>query len=171
MGLTGSGLVIQNNGGGDVALSGSGTFAFAAPLLSGAAYNVTVKTQPTNPWQTCTVAGGSGTVTNTNVSVQITCAPNPYSVSVNVANLAGSGLVLQDNAGDDLAITANGLSTFATPVASGLTYAVTVLSQPTGQWQTCTVTGPSGTIAGGGVTLAVNCVNNKYAVGGTVSAD
>ena len=170
MGLTGSGLVIQNNGGGDVALSGSGTFAFAAPLLSGAAYNVTVKTQPTSPWQTCTVTGGSGTVTNTNVSVQITCARESVQrVSVNVTNLAGSGLVLQDNAGDDLAITANGLSTFATPVASGLTYAVTVLSQPTSPWQTCTVTGPSGTIAGGGVTLAVNCVNNKYAVGGTVS--
>ncbi|HVT08471.1 MAG TPA: hypothetical protein VHO67_13510 [Polyangia bacterium] len=168
-GLTGSGLVVQNNGGGDVALSGSGTFAFAAPLLSGAAYNVTVKTQPTSPWQTCTVAGGSGTVTNSNVTVQITCAPNPYSVSVNVMNLAGSGLVLQDNAGDDLAITANGVSTFATPVASGLTYAVTVLSQPTNPWQTCTVTGPSGTIGGSGVTLAVNCVNNKYAVGGTVS--
>ena len=83
-GLTGSGLVIQNNGGGDVAMSGSGTFAFAAPLLSGAAYDVTVKTQPTNPWQTCTVTGGSGTVTNANVVGQITCAPNPYSVSVNV---------------------------------------------------------------------------------------
>ncbi|MES1206136.1 MAG: hypothetical protein ABUS79_09390, partial [Pseudomonadota bacterium] len=168
-GLTGSGLVVQNNGGGDVPLSGSGTFAFAAPLLSGAAYDVTVKTQPTSPWQTCTVTAGSGTVTNTNVSVQIACAPNPYSVSVNVTNLAGTGLILQDNAGDDLAITANGVSTFATPVASGLTYAVTVLSQPTGPWQTCTVTGPSGQVAGGGVTLAVNCVNNKYAVGGTIT--
>ena len=47
---------------------------------------------------------------------------------------------------------------------SGLTYAVTVLSQPTNLWQTCTVTAPAGTIAGAGVTLAVNCVNNPYTV-------
>jgi hypothetical protein len=168
-GLTGGGLLIQNNGGGDLPISGSGTFAFAAPVASGQAFAVTVKTQPTNPWETCTVTGGSGTITNANISAQISCAPNPYSVSVAVTNLAGSGLVLQDNAGDNLTITANGTSTFATPVRSGLTYAVTVLSQPTNLWQTCTVTAPAGTIAGSGVTLGVNCVNNKYAVGGTVS--
>jgi hypothetical protein len=169
MGLTGSGLVIQNNSGGDLAISGSGTFSFAAPVASGDMYNVTVKTQPTNPWQTCTVTGGSGTVTNTNISAQITCTANPYSVSVNVTNLAGSGLVLQDNAGDNLAVTASGVSTFASPVRSGQTYAVTVLSQPTNLWQTCTVTSPAGTVASGPVTLAVACVNNRYTVGGTVS--
>jgi large repetitive protein len=169
MGLTGSGLVIQNNGGGDLAISGSGTFSFAAPVASGDMYSVTVKTQPTNPWQTCTVTGGSGTVTNANIAVQITCTANPYSVSVNVANLAGSGLILQDNAGDNLVVTASGVSTFATPVRSGQTYSVTIFSQPTNLWQTCAVTSPAGTIAGGPVTVAVNCANNKYAVGGTVS--
>jgi large repetitive protein len=168
-GLTGGGLVIQNNGAGDLAISGSGTFAFAAPILSGQPYAVTVKTQPTNPWQTCLVTGGSGTITNANISAQIACTANPYSVSVNVTNLGGSGLVLQDNAGDNLAIGANGISTFATPVRSGLTYAVTVLSQPTSPWQTCTVTAPAGSIAGAGVTLAVNCVANPYTIGGTVS--
>jgi large repetitive protein len=168
-GLTGGGLVIQNNGAGDLAISGSGTFAFAAPILSGQPYAVTVKTQPTNPWQTCVVTGGSGTITNSNISAQIACTANPYSVSVNVTNLGGSGLVLQDNAGDNLAIGANGLSTFATQVRSGLTYAVTVLSQPTSPWQTCTVTAPAGSIAGAGVTLAVNCVANTYTIGGTVS--
>ncbi|HVV49258.1 MAG TPA: hypothetical protein VHO06_06350, partial [Polyangia bacterium] len=168
-GLSGSGLVIQNNGGGDLAISGSGTFSFAAPVSSGATYNVTVKTQPTNPWQTCVVTGGTGTVTNANISAQIACTANPYSVSVNVTGLAGSGLVLQDNAGDNLAISANGVSTFATAVRSGQTYAVTIFSQPTNLWQTCTVTSPAGTIAGGPVTLAVGCTNNKYTVGGTVS--
>jgi large repetitive protein len=169
MGLTGSGLVIQNNAGGDLAISGSGTFSFSAPVASGDMYDVTVKTQPTNPWQTCVVTGGTGTVTNASIAAQITCTANPYSVSVNVSNLAGSGLVLQDNAGDNLAVSANGVSTFATPVRSGLTYAVTVFSQPTNLWQTCNVTSPAGTVAGGPVTLAVNCVSNKFTVGGTVS--
>ena len=168
-GLTGTGLVIQENGGGDLAISGSGSFAFAAPIASGQPFAITVKTQPTSPWQTCAVTGGSGTITNTNISAQIACTANPYSVAVNVTNLAGTGLVLQDNAGDNLSISANGVSTFVTPVRSGLTYAVTVLSQPTNLWQTCTVTAPSGTIDGAGVTLAVNCAKNVYSVGGTVS--
>jgi hypothetical protein len=168
-GLTGSGLVIQENGGGDLAISGSGSFAFAAPIASGQPFAITVKTQPTSPWQTCVVTGGSGTITNANIAAQIACTANPYSVAVNVTNLAGTGLVLQDNAGDNLSIGANGVSTFVTPVRSGLTYAVTVLSQPTNLWQTCTVTAPAGTIAGAGVTLAVNCVKNVYSVGGTVS--
>jgi hypothetical protein len=168
-GLTGSGLVIQNNGGGDLAISGSGTFAFATPILSGQPYAVTVKTSPTSPWETCLVTGGSGNIANSNINAQIACTPNKYSVSVAVTNLGGAGLVLQDNAGDNLAVTASGTSMFATPIASGLTYAVTVLSQPTNRWQTCTVTAPAGSIAGAGVTLAVNCVNNTYTIGGTVS--
>ncbi len=53
----------------------------------------------------------------------------------------GSGLVLQDNLGDNLSITGNGAFTFATPVADGSAYAVTVLTSPSSPSQTCTVTG------------------------------
>jgi hypothetical protein len=168
-GLTGGGLVVQDNGGDDVAVSGPGTFAFATPVASGGMYAVTVETQPTNPWQTCAVTGGTGTVGNANVSAQIACTTNAYGVSVNVSGLAGSGLVLQDNGGDDLSVTANGTATFATAVASGQSYSVSVRTQPTGAWQTCTVASPTGTIAGGGVTVNVTCANNTYAVGGTVT--
>jgi hypothetical protein len=169
-GLFGSGLVLQNNGGGDIPLAGSGTYSFSAPVLSGAMYDVTVKTQPTNPWQTCTpAANGAGTVTNANVSVAVTCVSNPYPISVMVSGLSGGGLVLQNNAGDNLSIPSSGTYMFATPVKSGLTYAVTVLSQPTNPWQTCSVTAPAGTVGSGPVTLAVSCLTNKYSVGGTVS--
>ena len=169
-GLIGSGVVLQNNGGGDIALAGSGTFTFAAPVSSGAMYNVTVKTQPTGPWQTCTgAANAAGTVTNANVSVAFTCVSNPYPISVMVSNVAGGGLVLQNNAGDNLSIPSSGTYMFATPVRSGLTYAVTVLSQPANPWQTCSVTAPAGTVAAGPVMLVVSCVTNTYSVGGTVS--
>ena len=168
-GLFGTGLVIQNNGGGDLPISGSGTFSFAAPILSGQPFNVTVLTAPTNPWQTCTPVPASGTVGGANVNVTITCVSNPYNIAVAVTGLAGGGFVLQNNAGDNLPITGNATFMFATPVRSGLTYAVTVLSQPTNPWQTCTVTGPAGTVAGGPVTLPVTCVSNPYTVGGTVS--
>ena len=168
-GLFGIGLVLQNNGGGDIPLAGSGSFSFSAPVLSGAPYAVTVLTQPTNPWQTCTPTGGSGTVTNTNVSVPVACVSNPYQIIAAVTGLAGSGLVLQNNAGDNLNVPGDGTHPFATPIRSGLTYAVTVLSQPTAPSQTCTVMSPAGSVAGGPVTLAVNCVTNTYTVSGTVS--
>ena len=168
-GLFGNGLILQNNGGHDVAISGSGTFAFTPPLLSGDLFAVTVKANPTNPSQTCTVTGGSGTITNANINAQVSCASTPFPVSVNVTGVAGSGLVLQDNAGDNLAVPVDGAYMFATPVRSGLTFAVTVLSQPINPWQTCTVAMPSGTMAAAGVTLAVSCVTNTYTIGGTVS--
>ena len=168
-GLFGDGLVLQNNGGHDVAISGSGSFAFTPPLLSGDAFAVTVKANPTMPWQTCTVMGGSGTVTNTNVVAQVSCVSTPFPVSVNVTGVAGAGLVLQDNAGDNLPVPTDGTYTFATPVRSGLNYGVTVLSPPIAPWQTCAVSMPSGTIAGAGVTLDVTCTTNTYTIGGTVT--
>src|ERR1700747_3318263 len=61
-GLTGSGLVLQNTAGGDLAVSAPGPFTFTAGLTNGAAYAVTVKTQPSSPTQNCVVTNGSGTV-------------------------------------------------------------------------------------------------------------
>ena len=168
-GLIGSGVVLQNNGGGDIALAGSGTFTFAAPVSSGAMYKVTVKTQPTEPWQTCTgAANAAGTVTNSNVSVAITCASNPYPISVMVSNVAGGGLVLQNNAGDNQRpverhvhvrdarpkrahLRGDGAVAAGEPVAD-------VLGDRAG-----------GNGAGGPVALVASCVTNTYRVGGTVS--
>ncbi len=75
-----------------------------------------------------------------------------------VSGLAGTGLVLQNNGGDDLAISANGTFTFPTALADESGYAVTVLIQPTSLSQTCTVSGGNGTLAGANVTtVAVSC--------------
>ena len=61
-------------------------------------------------------------------------------ISGTVLGLKGTGLVLQDNGGDNLSVVANGAFTFATPVASGGPYAVSVLTQPSDPLQTCAVT-------------------------------
>src|SRR5438270_830503 len=80
---------------------------------------------------TCVVAMGSGIVTNANITtVAITCTTNRYLIGGSVSGLAGSGLVLRDNGGDDLPVTANGTFVFATSVPSGQTYNVTVRTQP-----------------------------------------
>lgn len=74
-GLTGSGLVLQNNGGNDLAIAANGSFVFSGAVGSGSAYAVTAKSQPTNPSQTCVVAAASGTINGANVSnVAVTCS-------------------------------------------------------------------------------------------------
>lgn len=74
-GLSGTGLVLQNNGGDNLAVSANGGFTFATSLADGASYAVTVLTQPANPAQTCTVTNGSGTIPSANVTnVAVACA-------------------------------------------------------------------------------------------------
>jgi alpha-tubulin suppressor-like RCC1 family protein len=71
--------------------------------------------------------------------------------------LANTSVVLQDNGGDNLTISANGIATnFNTPVANGAAYAVTVLTQPAGQ--TCTLgANASGKTAAANINVAVTC--------------
>jgi 6-phosphogluconolactonase (cycloisomerase 2 family) len=170
-GLVGTGLVLRNNGGDDLAIGANGAFTFSGRLASGAAYAVTVLAQPTNPSQACTVMNGAGTVGNANVAtVAVACATSTFSVGGSVSGLAGTGLVLQMNGSGDLAFSASGSFTFASSLASGAAYAVTVLSQPTSPSQVCTVTNGSGTVGGGNVTgVGVACVTSTFTVSGTVN--
>ena len=71
-GLTGAGLLLQNNGGDNLSVPANGVFRFATAIGAGTPYAVTVLTQPVG--QTCTVQNGSGTA-NANVSnVAVSCA-------------------------------------------------------------------------------------------------
>ena len=168
-GLSGRGLTLLDNGGDARAIGGNGSFSFTTPVASGAGYAVTISAQPANPWQTCAVSQGAGTVGNGDVNtVGVACTTNSYPVKVSVSGLSGSGLVLQDNGGDNLSIASNGVATFAAQVRSGDPYNVTVLAQPASPAQTCTVTAPSGAMPNG-VTLAVACTTNTYSIGGKVT--
>jgi hypothetical protein len=162
--------VLQNNAGDNLAVSASGAFTFKTSIASGGAYKVTVLTQPSTPAQTCTVTSGSGTATAKVTSVQVACATVTYTIGGTISGLTGTGLVLQDNGGDNLTVTANGPFTFATQVASGGNYAVTVLTQPTGPAQTCVVTSGSATATANVTSVQVACVNAvTYTIGGTTS--
>jgi N-acetylneuraminic acid mutarotase len=164
-GLAGTGLVLQDNGGNNLSIGSDGNFIFTTPLNGGATYAVTVSTQPSSPTQTCNVANGSGTA-NANVSnVQVACATAQYTIGGTISGLVGSGLVLQDNGGDNLSVTGNGSFTFATQVSSGGAYAVTVFTQPTNPAQTCAVTDSSGNASANVTAVQVVCVTN--AVPGT----
>ena len=83
---------------------------------------------------------------------------NSYTIGGTVSGLGGSGLVLQNNGGDDLQLSANGDFSFATALDDLSDYAVTVSSQPDGQQ--CSVDNANGTLDGGDVEdVAVNCAD------------
>jgi YVTN family beta-propeller protein len=74
-GLQGSGLVLQNSSGKYLSVTQSGSFTFSSGLNDGQTYSVTVRTQPSNPTQTCTVANGTGTIEKADVTnVLVTCS-------------------------------------------------------------------------------------------------
>ena len=81
-GLSGTGLVLQDNGGHNLTVSGNGIFTFAMVVVSGVAYNVTILTQPSSPTQTCEVKSGFGTVASANIlSVQVSCNSGAFTLT------------------------------------------------------------------------------------------
>ena len=96
--------------------------------------------------------------------------PATYTVGGTVSGLAGAGLVLRDNDGDDLAVAVDGAIAFPTKIASGATYSVTVFTQPTSPAQTCVITRGSGTMGSSDVTnVAVSCTSDGNGFTGFVS--
>jgi hypothetical protein len=170
-GLTsGASVTLLNNGANALKVTANGAFTFTTALDYGAAYDVTVGTEPTG--ETCTVTAGSGTVTKKVTTVKVACkaSSTTFSIGGTVSGLNTSASVtLLDNGTNSLKVTANGSFTFTTKLASGATYKVTVGTEPTGE--TCTVTNGSGTVGTANVTnVAVACAASAtFSIGGTVS--
>jgi len=160
-------VVLQNNGGDNLAISAQtfSAFTFGTRLVYGSSYSVTVSSQPSG--QTCTVSNGKGTITRNVTDIEVLCSTDTYSVGGNVSGLSGT-VVLQNNGSDNLSISSNGSFTFNTELADGISYSVTVYSQPSGQ--TCTVTNGSGTISGSNVAnVSVTCSTaTSFSVGGSI---
>lgn len=86
-GLNGSGLVLEDNGGDDLTVSANGDFTFATKVPG--AYAVTVKTEPGDPAQACTVANGSGTGGANVTNVAVTCVTD-FTETFDASPLDGS---------------------------------------------------------------------------------
>ena len=169
-GLQGSGLVVRNNGADDLPIDSNGAFTFATPLASGERFDVTIAAQPSSPTQSCMLENASGVVGVANItSIRIQCETVELTVGGQVSGLDGSGLVLQNNGGDNLAIASNGPFTFRDSLPPGASYNVTVLTQPADPNQTCVVGNSSGTVGNADVTnITVNCTSSSFTIGGTV---
>jgi Kelch motif len=173
-GLTGAGLVLQDNGGNNLTVSANATsFTFSTAVTSGGAYSVTVFAQPADESCTVTSGSGSGTATANVTSVSIACI-QAYTIGGSVFGLSGTGLVLQDNGGDNLTVSASATNyafTFdgSIPIG-GVPYSITVLSNPSGQ--ACTVANPIGTATANVANVDISCSNLSavtYTISGTVT--
>lgn len=170
VGLVGSGLVVAVNGGNDLPIDANGAFTFPTPLASGQSYLVTIEAQPSG--QTCTLSGASGTIGTANVTtVVVNCVSGAYTVGGMVSGLDGT-VVLRNNGVDSATITANGSFAFATPLATGSSYTITVQTQPAypPRSQSCSVSGGAGTVGAANVSsVIVTCSTSSYTIGGAVT--
>jgi|GEM_PF-967398 len=162
-GLVGNGLVLHldpGDGGSGEDLpvaTGATTFAFAAPVASGATWTIAV-TQPSNPNQTCTATPDNGTMPDGDVSdIVIACTLDTYTIGGTASGVDAPGLVLQLDGGNDLPVNANGPFTFDASLPAGTAYTVTILAQPAGRG--CTLAHAGGIVGSADVTdVDVNCV-------------
>jgi len=169
--VTGTSLVLQNNGGDALTITANGPFTFATKVTGPTdAYKVTVLTQPTVPNQICTVTNGTGTATADVTSVAVDCVLS-YKLGGTLSGLVGTNLVLQNSSNlEKLTLTANGSFNFVNLVPTGTAYTITITTQPTGPVQTCTLTPgtDSGTATADVTSIAVTCKAVTYSVGGNV---
>jgi 6-phosphogluconolactonase len=107
------------------------------------------------------------------VAILASCGTSPgysYTVGGTVSGLAGSGLVLQNNGGDDRSLSANGAFSFPTPLSDTSAYTITVKTQPTTPSQICTVNNGTGTINGEPVgNVVVNCITGSASIAFSLS--
>lgn len=139
--------------------SGSSSFTFSKALDYGSAFNIVVQTQPSH--MTCTVVNGLGSAGHTSaINATVTCAVNAYTIGGTISGLTGSNLELINGSNSTPLFPAAGASTFvfASTVAYGQTYGVTVLTQPTTPTQSCTISNGSGTMRDAAVSnLSIAC--------------
>jgi hypothetical protein len=146
-----------------VTVNANGSFAFTKTITTAETYAISVMTNPTynamtgSLQQTCNPSNASGTAPSVNAA-SVSCTTNTYTIGGSISGLTGGTVTLQDNAGDNLNRNSNGGFTFATRIASGSTYAVTVLTQPSITLK-CTVANGSGTVTSNNITnVSVTCM-------------
>jgi uncharacterized repeat protein (TIGR02543 family) len=125
-------------------------FTTSAPLVIGQAYTAVFTGYPDTSFGDPSTTGTGTFSINPPVSLA-------YSVGGTLSGLdASKTVVLQNNLGNNLTLSANGSFNFSTALADLAAYSVTVLTQPAGQ--TCSVTSGNGNIAAANATgIAVVC--------------
>ena len=164
-GLSYPGLVLNNKGTDLPIAVGATSFSFPNTISYGETFDVSVKINPLH--QTCAPQGASnGHAIDTAgrlavINVPITCGLNSFTIGGNISGATADGLVLTNGSAGGTVTLGTGVTIFTFPaVPYGVSYGVTVLTQPTSGTVTCSV-GPNGTGVMGDAAvadIAVTCV-------------
>jgi sugar lactone lactonase YvrE len=167
-----TGLVLAD-GSTKAQIASSGTSFTFGSLAAGSSYSVAVNSSPAG--LSCTVAGGSGTLTADVDNVVVTCSDLAFTLGGTIALAAGSssasvmGLVLA-NGTDSLSVP-TGATAFTMPTAVTYTssYQVTVQSQPNGMSCAVVPATASPMPAQNVTTIVVTCTDHSFTLGGTIA--
>lgn len=154
-----SGLVLTTNGMDLAVAPGATTFSFPNSLSYGDAFNVTPKSQPLH--QSCTIfSGGNDSAGHTAaINVDVRCSVNSAALGGTISGLTSAGLVLTNGSTGGTVAPAAAATTFAlNPVPYGVSYGVTVLTQPAND--ACSVSANGTGVMGDAAVsdIAVTCV-------------
>jgi hypothetical protein len=159
--LAGTGLSIALNGGAPLPIGADGAFTFPGRWASGAAFSAAIHGQPAAPAQLCSIHGGSGTVTDRDVtSISVLC-DSGHRVGGYVSGMLGSGLVLSNGRGATLPVTGNASFQFPGRLLPGENFTVRASSQPGSPTQICAAKDGSGSGSMGSTdidTVLIECV-------------
>ena len=108
-GLQGTGLVLEDRATfRDLAIAGNGPFTFPIRYALGQTYDVRVKTQPTNPIQTCGVINGTGTVAGNVTNILVNCTTSASQGGLDSSFGSGGKATLAFFATEAMALQADG---------------------------------------------------------------
>lgn len=93
--------------------------------------------------------------------------PSGYTVGGTISGLNAGNSVTLASGTNSVTASANGPFLLSGTVTKGSSYAVTVVTQPTGQ--TCTANDASGVASSNVTNVSVSCVTNSYSVGGVIT--
>lgn len=172
-GLSGSGLILLNNGTDSLLASGT-NFTFSQSVSYDAHYNVTVKTNPVG--QTCTPSLNTGSATTDITTVVITCDASSFTIGGTITGLTtvGPSLSLVLNSDTPYVINSPASNyTFPTPVAYNSPYAVSIKTNPPGL--ACSLSNATGTVTANVMNVDIVCVPSyvfiiNYGGGTTIPA-
>lgn len=158
-GVTKDGLVLQNNGGADLAIPANhgGTFYFKDLIPRDSTYNVTVKSIPDNATQ-CDVENPTGRSAFNVTNVYVVCTLKTHALSGTITGMGDAGGLVLVNGADRVEVPAGATTFSMKAVGEDSPYGITILKNPAGK--VCTITNNVGTMLKADIAnVQVTCTN------------
>lgn len=149
----------------DIVLTSNTRFQFEKTIPSGAEFRVLVSA---TAGTACAITENGGHVKGSSITdVEVVCGEISYPLQVNVTGLeAGNSILIQNNGGDDLPVSTNGVATFSQQLPAGAGYNIVVVSQPGGD-QLCNTAANSTGAVGSATTVDIICGPSYYSISGS----